>query len=404
MTTPPTPDTPPASSMTVVRPLETLIVEDFGAYVGKHSERLRVTVKGELKAEAPLLYLRQVIVKARGVSISSDAVLACAERGIAVHFVSGVGAQSGASLYTAGLTGTVLTRRAQLLAYTDARALTIAGAIASAKISNQAGLLLYHARSRKTSAPKLAAELRLLAHEVLDHDAELDDLLARARAAKAPDTSDTNHTPDTSATDAAPNTHTTSDTADTRDTRNAAYPIDRYRNALLSIEGRAAQKYWAGVKLLLPAELGWEGRRTRNARDPFNSALNYGYAILGRQIEQALVLAGLDPFAGFLHADRPGKPSLTFDLIEEFRQTVVDRTVIGMVGKGMPITMRADGLLDDDTRRAIAERVIERIEQSAERYEGKRRTLREIIQTQARHMATYLRGDRDAYHAFKAKW
>ncbi len=372
------PTTP--SPLSNVQPLQTLIVEDFGAYVGKHSERLRVTVKGEIKAEVPLIYLRQVIVKGRGVSISSDALLACAERGIAVHIVSGVGAQSGASLYTAGLTGTVLTRRAQLLAYTDSRALTIAGAIASAKISNQAGLLLYHARSRKSTAPKLAAELRLLAHEVLDHDAELEDFLTRqhARGPTAPDAED----------DANP----------------AAYPIERCRNALLSIEGRAAQKYWAGVKQLLPAELGWEGRRTRNARDPFNNALNYGYAILARQVEQALVLAGLDPFAGFLHADRPGKPSLTFDLIEEFRQTVVDRTLIGMVGKRMPITLREDGLLDDDSRRILAEKVIERIEQSAEPYAGKRRTLREIIQTQARHLATYLRGERDAYQAYKAKW
>lgn len=373
---------------TFVQPLQTLIVEDFGAHIGKHSERLRVTLKGEVKSEVPLLYLRQLIVKARGIGISSDAILACAERGIAVHFVSGIGGQSGASLYTVGLTGTVLTRRAQLLAYTDHRALAIAAAIASAKISNQAGLLLYHARSRKTTAPKLATELRLLAHEVLDHDAELNELLTRA----AGNVSAVSHI------------GTAPDAANASTAHNVTYPIDRYRNALLSIEGRAAQKYWAGVKLLLPDALGWEGRRTRHARDPFNSALNYGYAILSRHIEQALVLAGLDPFAGFLHADRPGKPSLTFDLIEEFRQAVVDRTIIGIVGKGMALTMRDDGLLDDDTRRTIAEKVIERIEQSAERYEGKRRTLREIIQTQARHLATYLRGDRPTYQPFKAKW
>ncbi|MFN4294833.1 MAG: CRISPR-associated endonuclease Cas1 [Thermoflexales bacterium] len=379
MTTLTTSPAPPA--LTGVQPLQTLIVEDFGAYVGKHSERLRVTVKGELKAEAPLLYLRQVIVKARGVSISSDAILACAERGIALHCVSGVGMASGASLYTSGLSGTVLTRRAQLLAYTDHRALHVAGAIAAAKIGNQAGLLRYHARSRKTSAPKLAHELRLLADEALDHQAELDELLARALA--APDARNA---------------------ADAPDPAHGRHPIDRARNALLSIEGRAAQKYWAGVKLLLPAELNWEGRRTRHAADPFNSALNYGYAILARQVEQALLLAGLDPYAGFLHADRPGKPSLTFDLIEEFRQAVVDRVVIGMMGKGMSLGMREDGLLDDAARRAIAERVIARLEESAERYEGKRHALREIIQMQARHLATYLRGDRPTYLAFTAKW
>ncbi|RMG61899.1 MAG: CRISPR-associated endonuclease Cas1 [Chloroflexi bacterium] len=369
------------SPLTRVFPLQTLIVEDFGAFIGKHSERLRITLKGEVKAETPLVYLRQVIVKSRGVSISSDAILACAERGIAMHFVSGVGAQAGASLYTAGLGGTVLTRRAQLLAYTDLRALMLSVAIARAKIGNQAGLLQYHARSRKVSAPHRAAELRVLAHEVLDYDAELEALLVRACHPAQPVTRDK---PDLPAV-------------------NDRYPIDRVRHALLSIEGRAAQKYWAGIKLLLPTELGWEGRRTRHARDPFNSALNYGYAILSRQIEQALVLAGLDPFAGFLHADRPGKPSLTLDLIEEFRQAVVDRVVIGMIGKGMALTTRADGLLDDNSRRIIAEKVIERIEHGTERYAGKRRTLREIIQTQARHMAAYLRGDRAEYTGFVAK-
>src|SRR5438477_161295 len=77
------------------------------------------------------------------------------------------------------------------------------------------------------------------------------------------------------------------------------------------------------------------GRETRGAVDPLNSALNYGYGVLYAQVEQALILAGLDPYAGFLHADRPGKPSLVLDLIEEVRQTVVDRTVIGLVNRGM---------------------------------------------------------------------
>ena len=52
------------------------------------------------------------------------------------------------------------------------------------------------------------------------------------------------------------------------------------------------------------------GRETRGALDRFNSALNYGYGILYSQVEKAVTLAGLDAYGGFLHADRPGKPSL----------------------------------------------------------------------------------------------
>jgi CRISPR-associated protein Cas1 len=351
-------------SLTAVQPIETLIVEDFGAFVGRHSERLRVTVKGEVKAEAPLIYLRQVLIKGKGASLSSDAVLACAERGIAIHFVS---ARAGASLYTDGLTGTVQTRRAQLLAYQDQRAVTLAIAFAKAKINNQAALLKYHSKSRKGSEPALSQELQVILHEVLDHDAELDEFAGRWLS------------PSVAAT---------------------TPPIDAMRNGLMSIEGRAARRYWAGVKLLLPESLRWPGRTGRGARDPFNSALNYGYAILARMVEQAVVLAGLDPFAGFVHADRPGKPSLTLDLIEEYRQPVVDRTLLGMLGKGMTLAVRDDGMLDDDTRREIAGRIVARMEESAERYEGKRRPLREILQCQARHIATFLRGDRPAYQGF----
>ena len=285
-------------SLTAIQPLQTLVVESYGARLSKHSQRLRVIVKDEVQTEAPLIYLRQLILKGRGISLSSDVILACAERGIAIHVVAGVGTNAGASLYTAGLTGTAVTRRAQLLAYHDHRALVVAGAIALAKLHNQAHLLNYYARSRKDDQPELALELRRLAREIIGHQAELDQLLAQAHADPRP------------------------------------MPIERYRAAVLSIEGRAAQRYWAGVGLLLPL------------------------------VEQAILLAGLEPFAGFLHADRPGKPSLTLDLLEESHQVVVDRVLLGMVGKHIPITLRDDGLLDDEARRLIAECVIDRIEQA----------------------------------------
>ena len=342
----------------------TLIVEEFGAMLGKHSERLRVTVKGETVVEVPLIYLRQVLIKGRGASVSTDAILACAERGIALHVLgSSVGGQQGASLYTQGLTGTVQTRRAQLLAYNDLRAVTVALGFARAKISNQAALLHYIGRNHKQTRSVLSKELRVIEHEVLDHVAELDALVER------PDLKQ----------------------------------IDSLRNVLMSVEGRAAKCYWGGVKLIVPAALNWPGRQGRGAKDPFNSALNYGYAILARLVEQAVVLAGLDPFAGFVHADRPGKPSLTLDLIEEFRQPVVDRALLGMLGQQMTIGVREDGLLDDATRKAIAQRITQRMEDSPERYEGQRVPVRVIVQSQARHLATFLRGERAGYEGFLLK-
>ena len=107
-----------------------LIVQEYGAFIAKHQRRLRVLKERERLCEAPLLHLTQVIISGKGVSISSDAIRACSEEGIPIHFVSGSGTPYG-SLYSAGLTGTVLTRRAQLRAYDTAAGVILARAFTS---------------------------------------------------------------------------------------------------------------------------------------------------------------------------------------------------------------------------------------------------------------------------------
>lgn len=344
--------------------IQDLIADTFGSHIGKYSERLKVTQGETVLAQAPLLHLESVIIANRGVSLSAEAIRACAERGIPIHFLSGTGTPY-ASLYSAGLTGTVLTRRAQLTAYNTGLGRELALAFAYGKIQNQATLLKYVAKYRKERQPDLYDELRLLAGEVGDHMAELEALAYISR-------------------------------------REDQY-LDDLRDQLLSIEGRAAQHYWRAFGLLLPTGLNWPGREGRGARDPFNSALNYGYGILYSQIERALVLAGLDPYGGFIHTDRPGKPSLVLDFIEEFRAPVVDRTILGLVNKKVALEQDERGFLSEKTRRQLAEKVLERLE-SAETHEGKRHPLRIIIQMQARHIATYVRGERPEYIPFQAAW
>lgn len=335
-----------------------LIVDEFGSFIAKKSQRLRVSCQGELRAEAPLMHLETVLVTGRGVSLSSDVVAACAEQGIPIHFLDNRGHPVG-SFYSAGLAATVQTRRAQLAALNDSRGVDVAKAFADGKIRNQVNLLKYMSKYRKEKQPEVYREVRLLADEVLDHVAELE--------------------------------------------RWKGACIDEIRGQILSTEGRAAQKYWEAVGALLLVEPGWPGRRTQGATDSFNAALNYGYGILYSQIERALILAGLDPYAGFLHVDRPGKASLVYDLVEEFRQTVVDRTVIAVFNRGMSIEMDERGRLTDVARRSVAEKVLARFE-AAEPYENKRHPLRAIIQMQARHLAAFLRGDRASYAPFVASW
>src|SRR5947209_19424867 len=104
---------------------------------------------------------------------------------------------------------------------------------------------------------------------------------------------------------------------------------------------------------------------------------------------------------GFLHVDRPGKPSLVLDLVEEFRQPVVDRAVLSAVNLGMNVRME-NGLLDRDSRELISSRVLER-PVSPDRHLGKEYQVRSIIQFQARRLASFLRGGA-AYRPFRFKW
>jgi CRISP-associated protein Cas1 len=334
-----------------------LIADQFGSHIGKYSERLKITRKGETLAQAPLLHLEAVSVLSMGVSISADALAACTGRGIPVYFLDRQGTPF-ASIYAAGLTGTVITRREQLRAYDDERGAQLGLAFARGKIENQAITLKYLAKTRKESEAGQA--LQLAATEVLDHLAWLDRLGAPAT-------------------------------------------IDAAREGILAAEGNAARHYWGAVRAILPATYQWTARAGRGATDPINSLLNYGYGILYGQIERALILAGLDPYAGFVHVDRPGKPSLILDLIEEFRPVAVDRVVFGLANRHFTVEQDERGRLSDATRKSFAQHVIDHLE-SEVRHNGQRHGLHQVVQMQARAVAAFVRRERPAYKAFKAPW
>ncbi|MBN1148569.1 MAG: CRISPR-associated endonuclease Cas1 [Anaerolineales bacterium] len=343
-----------------------LVVDEYGAHVGKYSERLKVTQKGQTLSQASLLHLESLVIANQGVSISAEAIRECTERGIPIHFISGSGTPY-ASLYSAGLTGTAATRRAQLQALNDSRGLHLALDLAIGKLGNQVNLLKYIAKYRKESDPELYNELRLSWLEVLDQQIELEKMRQYPEVMEG------------SAT------------------------LDGLRAEIMGLEGQAARRYWHAVGRILPEQYAFPGRVGRGAQDPVNAALNYGYGILYGQVERCLVLAGLDPYSGFLHVDRPGKPSLTLDFIEEFRQPVVDRTVIGMANKGMAFEQDERALLTKEFRRTLAGKVQERLD-SQVAYEDKRHSLQAVMQMQARHLAVYLRGERPAYRSYQMAW
>lgn len=94
---------------------------------------------------------------------------------------------------------------------------------------------------------------------------------------------------------------------------------DEVRDAVMGFEGTAGRQYFSTLGELLPKRYEFHGRSRNPAGDRFNAFINYGYGILYSKVEAACVIAGLDPYIGFIHADNYNKVSLVFDLIEMFR-------------------------------------------------------------------------------------
>lgn len=330
-----------------------VFVEGFGVSVGKKSERLVVKRKGEVIFERPFFDVERVIVATEGATVSSSAVHECVKAGIPIEFISYSGAPY-ASLVSPHLGGTVKTRRAQLLAYEDRRGLVLGKAFAVGKLKSCANNLKYYAKYRKGADRAVYEHL----YERVDKMEEL------ARQVDAME----------------------------------GACVDEARGVLLNAEGRGAALYWEGVRKIAPD---FSGREGRGATDLVNSLLNYSYGILYNRVLSAATRAGLDPFAGYVHTDRPGKPSLVLDLIEEFRGPAADRAVLGMLGTGFKVGMDGEWL-DEKTRKLVAGKVRERLAVRV-KHRGRNHTLENVIHIQARSVASFVR-DGVLYKPFVGSW
>jgi len=330
-----------------------LFVAGFGLFLGKNSERLVVKRGKEKCAEIPFFKLQEVLIGSRGVSLSADLLAELCGRGIRVALLNSNGTPF-ALLTSPMLTATVETRRAQLAAYHDPRGAELCRWIVAGKIHNQEKLLRYFAKSRE--GERAAALLRAAASL---RNMRRDALTVQGLSAEA------------------------------------------VRPPLMGLEGTAGRIYWQQVAAMLPSELEFDGRSHQGATDGVNAMLNYGYGILYSHVWGAVMNAGLEPFAGFLHVDRSGKPSLVLDLVEEFRQPVVDRAVLTWLNKGGRVRMQG-GLLDGPSREEVAARVLRRLT-AEETCRGKSHQVRSIVQMQARLVAGAVRGLRK-YRPFPFKW
>lgn len=138
---------------------------------------------------------------------------------------------------------------------------------------------------------------------------------------------------------------------------------EEVRMKIMGLEGKASNEYWSGVKFFIPSEIDFSAR-TKKPTDLLNSMLNYGYAILASEITKSILVNGLDPYCGFLHFDMDGRTSLTFDLIEPFRQQIVDKTVIGLINRkqvSVDDLDKRNNTIRLEARKVIAGKILDKI-------------------------------------------
>lgn len=185
-------------------------------------------------------------------------------------------------------------------------------------------------------------------------------------------------------------------------------PIDKTNSidSLRGLEGAGSAAYFGCFdRLIKSSNFQFEGRRRRPPTDPVNALLSLGYALLRHDVQSAVNIVGFDPYLGYLHLERYGRPSLALDLMEEFRPVVVDSIVFSIVNKGLlspadftteplsgAVSLTKDGL-------KIFLRLYEERKQSKFKHPvmGVTGTYQEAFEIQGRLMAKYLMGEIDKY-------
>lgn len=181
--------------------------------------------------------------------------------------------------------------------------------------------------------------------------------------------------------------------------------------SLMGTEGMAAKRYFAGLAGLLKEERGFtlEGRNRRPPTDPVNAVLSFLYSLLARECTSAILSAGLDPYLGFLHQPRYGRPALSLDLAEEFRPLLADSVALTLfntgelkpedfVSRGGAVTLKPPG-----KKSVIAAWERRLLSDVTHPIFGYTLSYRRVLMVQARLVGRVLLGELPEYPAFRTR-
>ncbi|HNR93777.1 MAG TPA: type I-C CRISPR-associated endonuclease Cas1c [Kiritimatiellia bacterium] len=336
--------------------LNTLFVTTQGAYLNKEGESVVVKIEQEIRLRLPVHTLDGIVCFG-AVSMSPFLMNHCAENNVAVSFLTEYG--KFLARIQGPVSGNVLLRREQYRRADDG------GAAADI--------------ARSFIASKLANSRTVLLRALRDHPAKTDDVVIG---------------------DA--------------ENRLSQY-IQRLKKpqaaeSLRGIEGEAAASYFSAFPQLITADdnaFAFTGRNRRPPLDPVNALLSFTYTLLVHDCRSALEGVGLDPCVGFLHTDRPGRPSLALDMMEEFRSCLADRLVLSLINrkqvKAADFRDAGSGaiVMTDSARKELLTSWQKRKqEEITHPWLGEKVAVGLLPHIQSQLLARHLRGDLDAYPPF----
>ncbi len=302
-----------------------LIVNSYGIFLGLKSQRLIIKQDGNVKNEISLNRIKTIQILSKGISLSSDLISSCSQRGIKIFFNT---FNTFSALHTLYEHKSVMVRKNQFEKCDSKEGLELARQLIIGKLKNQRATLLYSSRNLNS---KLKDDV------IIKFDKIISQLKNKKQISK---------------------------------------------EYILGVEGVSANFYFEYLKAMNLFPSSFQYRTKRNSEEITNIALNYGYAILFNFIYKACINAGLEPYYGVLHSVRSAKPSLILDIIEEYRSFIVDRNIIKLRIK-LEKSKNFENIKKD-----IASAILKTLSKKY-KYNHRKLTLESIIQRQVYKLSGY---------------
>jgi group II intron reverse transcriptase/maturase/CRISPR-associated endonuclease Cas1 len=328
-------------------------VTTYQSNIGKQGDNLVVKNQGKVLKEINPEKAENIIVSAKGTTISFDAINLCAKHGVKINYVDEFGNPFAVIMPYVFNKYSIIGK--QIESFENNKAKTIIVNIVTSKIKNQTNIIKAFSKSKQERKEMFSANIAKM-----------------------------------------------EETVDTIKKLNFDIPLDSFREKVLGYEGQAAIYYWSMVKELIPKQYKFTEREHQHANNVVNVMLNYGYGILYGRLLIAIIASGLSPEIGFLHKEQREKPTLSYDLIEPFRAPIVDKTVIGMLNLGIKVSLNGK-LLSDETKKNLLKRIVTKLD-SEIKHNGVAIRYNDMFLDMCKNIVKFIQKDDFKFVPYVFKW